>query len=277
LGIGWFSKTIISLETFNILGVIGALVIGVVLGITGGGGSILTVPILVYLLGVMPITATAYSLFIVGITALFGTFRNMMKRMIDFRVAFVFSIPAFIAVYLTRKLIIPSIPTIIFTVQDFVLTKDLAIMIFFAFIMFFSAISMIRIRKNIAVKQVREFNYFIIIIEGFVVGILTGLVGAGGGFLIIPALVLFANLPMKRAVATSLMIISIKSLIGFLGDIGNIEIDWEFLLMFSILSIVGIIIGIYLSNFIDGKKIKKAFGWFVLVMAIYIIIKEILF
>ena len=277
MGIGWFSKTIISLETFNILGVIGALVIGVFLGITGGGGSILTVPILVYLLGVMPIAATAYSLFIVGITALFGTFRNMMKRMIDFRVAFVFSIPAFIAVYLTRKLIIPSIPTIIFTVQDFVLTKDLAIMIFFAFIMFFAAISMIRTRKNIAVKQVREYNSFIIIIEGFVVGILTGLVGAGGGFLIIPALVLFANLPMKRAVATSLMIISIKSLIGFIGDIGNIEIDWEFLLMFSILSIVGIIIGIYLSNFIDGKKIKKAFGWFVLVMAIYIMIKEILF
>ena len=126
-------------------------------------------------------------------------------------------------------------------------------------------------------KLVSEFNYFIIIIEGFVVGILTGLVGAGGGFLIIPALVLFANLPMKRAVATSLMIISIKSLIGFLGDIGNIEIDWEFLIMFSILSIIGIIIGIYLSNFIDGKKIKKAFGWFVLVMAIYIIYKEILF
>ena len=197
--------------------------------------------------------------------------------MIDFRVAFVFSIPAFIAVYLTRKLIIPSIPTIIFTVQDFVLTKDLAIMIFFAFIMFFAGISMLRTRKSIKVKQVSEFNYFIIIIEGFVVGILTGLVGAGGGFLIIPALVLFANLPMKRAVATSLMIISIKSLIGFLGDIGNIEIDWEFLLMFSILSIFGIIIGIYLSNFIDGKKIKKAFGWFVLVMAIYIIIKEILF
>jgi uncharacterized membrane protein YfcA len=277
LGICRCSKTIISLETFNILGVIGALVIGVVLGITGGGGSILTVPILVYLLGVMPITATAYSLFIVGTTALFGTFRNMMKRMIDFRVAFVFSIPAFIAVYLTRKLIIPSIPTIIFTVQDFVLTKDLAIMIFFAFIMFFAGISMLRTRKNIAVKQVSEFNYFIIIIEGFVVGILTGLVGAGGGFLIIPALVLFANLPMKRAVATSLMIISIKSLIGFLGDIGNIEIDWEFLLMFSILSIIGIIIGIYLSNFIDGKKIKKAFGWFVLVMSMYIIFKEILF
>ena len=150
-------------------------------------------------------------------------------------------------------------------------------MIFFAFIMFFAAISMLRTRKNIAVKLVSEFNYFIIIIEGFVVGILTGLVGAGGGFLIIPALVLFANLPMKRAVATSLMIISIKSLIGFLGDIGNIEIDWEFLLIFSILSIIGIIIGIYLSNFIDGKKIKKAFGWFVLVIAIYIIIKEILF
>ena len=163
------------METFNILGVFGALVIGVVLGITGGGGSILTVPILVYLLGVMPITATAYSLFIVGTTALFGTFRNMMKRMIDFRVAFVFSIPAFIAVYFTRKFIIPSIPTIIFTVQDFVLTKDLVIMIFFAFIMFFTGIYMLRTSKSITVKQVSKFNYFIIIIEGFVVGILTSL------------------------------------------------------------------------------------------------------
>ena len=265
------------MDTLSVFGYLGALLVGIILGLIGGGGSILTVPILVYLIGLNPVTATAYSLFIVGITALFGTFRNIMKGTIDFRVAFVFSIPAFIAVYLTRNLIIPSIPIIIFTVQNFVLTKDLAIMIFFAFIMFFSAISMIRTRKNIAVKQVSEFNFFIITIEGFVIGMLTGLVGAGGGFLIIPALVLFANLPMKKAVATSLMIISIKSLIGFLGDIGNIEIDWEFLLMFSILSIIGIIIGIYLNNFIEGKKIKKAFGWFVLVMAIYIIIKEILF
>lgn len=246
------------------------------LGLTGGGGSILTVPILVYLLSINPVTATAYSLFVVGTTALFGTIRNARKGMIEYRIAIVFAIPAFIAVYLTRKLIIPAIPDTIFTLNEFVFTKDLSIMIFFAIIMLLASISMIKEKKKVALKDEVNFNYPTIIIEGFVVGALTGLVGAGGGFLIIPALVLFANLPMKKAVATSLMIIAAKSLIGFLGDIGNIPIDWEFLLIFTTLSIIGIIIGIYLNNFIDGKKLKKGFGWFVLSIAIYIIIKELI-
>ena len=264
------------MDALNIYGLIGALVIGVVLGLTGGGGSILTVPILVYLLSINPVTATAYSLFVVGTTALFGTIRNAQKGMIEYRIAIVFAIPAFIAVYLTRKLIIPAIPDTIFTLNEFVFTKDLSIMILFAIIMLLASISMIKERKEVALKEEVNFNYALIIIEGFVVGALTGLVGAGGGFLIIPALVLFANLPMKKAVATSLMIIAVKSLIGFLGDIGNIPIDWEFLLIFTTLSIIGIIIGIYLNNFIDGKKLKKGFGWFVLSMAIYIIIKELI-
>jgi len=264
------------LDILNIYGLIGALVIGVVLGLTGGGGSILTVPILVYLLSINPVTATAYSLFVVGTTSLFGTIRNAQKGMIEYRIAIVFAIPAFIAVYLTRKLIIPAIPDTIFTLNEFVFTKDLSIMIFFAIIMLLAAISMIKERKEVALKEEVNFNYTLIIIEGFVVGLLTGLVGAGGGFLIVPALVLFANLPMKKAVATSLMIIAAKSLIGFLGDIGNIPIDWEFLLIFTTLSIIGIIIGMYLNNFIDGKKLKKGFGWLVLFIAIYIIIKELI-
>jgi uncharacterized membrane protein YfcA len=257
-------------------GLLGALVIGVVLGLTGGGGSILAVPVLVYILGVNPVTATAYSLFVVGTTALFGAIRNAQKGMIEYRIAFVFAVPAFIAVYLTRKLIIPAIPDTIFMFNEFVFTKDLAVMLFFAFIMLLASISMIRTRKEVAVKEIGIFNYPLMITEGFIVGALTGLVGAGGGFLIIPALVLFANLPMKKAVATSLMIIAIKSLIGFLGDVGNIQINWEFLLLFTAFSIVGIVLGIYLSNFIEGKKLKKAFGWFVLVMAISIIIKELI-
>ena len=149
-------------------------------------------------------------------------------------------------------------------------------MIFFAVIMLAAAISMIRERKEVVLKKDVQFNYPLIIIEGLVVGVLTGLVGAGGGFLIIPALVLFANLPMKKAVATSLMIIAIKSLIGFLGDIGNIKIAWGFLLTFAGLSMIGIVLGIYLNNFIDGKKLKKGFGWFVLAMAIYILLKELI-
>jgi uncharacterized membrane protein YfcA len=263
------------LEPLNIYGVIGALLIGIVLGLTGGGGSILTVPILVYVLSVNPITSTAYSLFVVGSTALVGTIRNAQKGMIEYKTAFVFAIPAFIAVFLTRKFIIPSIPDVIFNFNDFVFTKDLSIMIFFAILMFSASISMIKGRKEVKIKKDIVFNYPLIIIEGFVVGILTGLVGAGGGFLIIPALVLFANLPMKRAVATSLLIIAVKSLIGFLGDFGNIDINWSFLLSFTSISVLGIIAGIWLNNFIDGKKLKKLFGYFVLLMSIFIFIKEL--
>ena len=263
------------MEPLNIYGVIGALLIGIVLGLTGGGGSILTVPILVYVLSVNPITSTAYSLFVVGSTALVGTIRNAQKGMIEYKTAFVFAIPAFIAVFLTRKFIIPSIPDVIFNFNDFVFTKDLSIMIFFAILMFSASISMIKERKEVKIKKDIVFNYPLIIIEGFVVGILTGLVGAGGGFLIIPALVLFANLPMKRAVATSLLIIAVKSLIGFLGDFGNIDINWSFLLSFTSISVLGIIAGIWLNNFIDGKKLKKLFGYFVLLMSIFIIIKEL--
>jgi len=263
------------LELLNIYGAIGALLIGIVLGLTGGGGSILTVPIMVYVLSVNPITSTAYSLFMVGSTALVGTIRNAQKGMIEYKTAIVFAIPAFIAVFLTRKFIIPSIPDVLFKFNNFVFTKDLVIMVFFAILMLFASISMIKGRKEVEIKKDTAFNYPLIIIEGFVVGILTGLVGAGGGFLIIPALVLFANLPMKRAVATSLLIIAVKSLIGFLGDIGNIVIDWPFLLSFTSLSVVGIIVGIWLNNFIDGKKLKKAFGYFILLMSIFIIIKEL--
>ena len=262
------------MESFNIYGVVGALLIGIVLGLTGGGGSILTIPVLVYLLSVNPVTATAYSLFIVGSTALVGAIRNAQLGMIEYKVGVVFAIPAFISVYLTRRFLLPAIPDEIFSVNNFVFTKDLGIMIFFAIIMLAASVSMIRGRKEVEKKEDSKFNYPLIIIEGLVVGVLTGLVGAGGGFLIIPALIIFANIPMKKAVATSLMIIAIKSLIGFLGDIGNIEINWTFLLSFAGLSMLGIILGIYLNNFIDGKKLKKGFGWFVLIMAVYIILKE---
>ena len=230
---------------------------------------------MVYVLSVNPVTSTAYSLFVVGSTALAGSIRNAKKGMIEYRTAIVFAIPAFIAVFLTRKFIIPSIPDILFNFNNFVVSKDLAIMVFFAILMLFASIYMIKGRKEVEVKKDVKFNYPLIIIEGFVVGILTGLVGAGGGFLIIPALVLFANLPMKRAVATSLLIIAVKSLFGFLGDIGNVDINWDFLLSFTSLSVVGIIIGIWLNNFIDGKKLKRAFGYFVLIMSIFIIVKEL--
>lgn len=260
----------------DLLGYLGALIIGVVLGLIGGGGSILTVPVLVYLLYINPITATAYSLFIVGVSALVGALRNIQKGLVDFKTAIVFAIPAFIAVYLTRRFLVPAIPDNLFNIGDILITKNIAIMLFFAIIMLLASISMIRSNGKQTSEETKvQYNYPLIIVEGLTVGVLTGVVGAGGGFLIIPALVLFAKLPMKKAVATSLLIIAIKSLIGFIGDVENIHIDWKFLLSFTAISVIGMFVGIWLNNFIDGKKLKKSFGWFVLVMAIYIIYKEI--
>lgn len=264
------------MEIIEILGYVGALVIGLTLGLIGGGGSILTVPILVYALALNPVIATAYSLFVVGTTSLVGAVKNMRKGMVDFKTAIIFAIPAFIAVYLTRAFLIPAIPVELFEVNGFTVTKNLGIMLFFAIIMLLASISMIRNKRPEGDENsVISYNYPLIIIEGFIVGTITGIVGAGGGFLIIPALVLLAKLPMKKAVATSLFIIAIKSLIGFIGDVQNLDIDWTFLSIFTAISVVGIFLGIWLNKFIDGKKLKKAFGWFVLVMGIYIIYKEI--
>ena len=259
----------------EIVGYFGALLIGLVLGLLGGGGSILTVPIMHYILGYSAVTSTAYSLFVVGSSALVGAGRNAMKGMVDFKTGIVFSIPAFITVYLTRKYLVPAIPSELFSVGDFVVTKSIALMVFFAIVMILASYTMIKGRKESTEQEPIKNYHFKLVIQGIFIGIISGLVGAGGGFLIIPALVLMARLPMKRAVATSLMIIAINSLIGFLGDVQNIEIDWSFLLVFTSLSIIGIFIGIYLNKFIDGKKLKKGFGWFVLVMGIYIVLKEI--
>ena len=260
------------------LGLFGALLIGIVLGLIGGGGSILTVPVFVYVLGVNPVLATAYSLFVVGSSALVGAVRNAQKNLVDFRTGIIFAIPAFIGVYLARKYILNIIPDELFYINDFLLTKDVSIMLFFALLMLLAAFFMISGQIEDHNESEVRYNIPILIIEGLVVGILTGLVGAGGGFLIIPALVLFARLPMKKAVATSLMIIAIKSLFGFIGDIQNqnFEIDWSLLLLFTLISIAGIFIGLYLNNFIDGKKLKKGFGWFILIMSVYIFIKEII-
>ena len=263
------------MEIIEIIGYLCALMVGVVLGLIGGGGSILTVPVLVYLFSLSPIVATGYSLFVVGTAALFGAIRNMKKKLVDFKTAFIFATPAFISVYLTRRFVLPAIPENLFEWNGFIFTKEIAIMLFFAIVMLAASITMI-VNKRPEPKSGEKisYNYPLIIIQGIFLGFVTGAVGAGGGFLIIPALVLLAKLPMKKAVATSLLIIAVNSLIGFTGDIANLDIDWKFLLIFTSIAVVGIFIGIKLNTFIDGKKLKKGFGWFVLLMGIYIIFKE---
>ena len=261
-----------------IIGFAAAILIGISLGLIGGGGSILTVPVLVYILGVDPVLATAYSLFVVGSTSLVGAGTYMKKGLVNYKTALVFAIPSFIAVFLTRKFLVPALPDPLFTVGEAIITKNIGIMVFFALIMLAASFSMIRGKKggDAADEEEVKFNFPMIALEGSVVGVITGIVGAGGGFLIIPALVILAKLPMKMAVGTSLLIIAAKSLIGFLGDLSSQTIDWQMLLIFTSLSIVGIFIGSALSKKINEKILKTGFGWFVLVMGIYIITKELL-
>lgn len=263
----------------EILGYLLSIMIGVSLGLIGGGGSILTVPVLVYVMGISPVLSTAYSLFIVGLTALVGSFSYGKKGLLDYKTAAIFGIPSIATVYATRKFVVPVIPDPVFHFGTTIVTKDLFIMVLFAILMVAASISMIRDKKSgdDDEQRVKHYNYPLIFAEGIVVGALTGLVGAGGGFLIIPALVLLAGLPMKQAVGTSLLIIAAKSLLGFLGDIGHQVIDWKFLFLFSLFAIAGIFVGTALSRRISGAKLKPAFGWFVLVMGIYIIAKEVFF
>jgi uncharacterized membrane protein YfcA len=256
----------------EILGYVGALFIGLVLGLTGGGGSILTVPILVYLMSISPVTATAYSLFIVGTTSTFGAIQNYRKNLVDIKNGFVFAIPSFVAVYLTRKFIVPRIPEIIIE-SPILITKDTFLMLFFAVIMVFGALSVLK-KKTQNTNNEEKRNLILIGIQTFTIGIIIGLVGAGGGFLIIPSLILFAKLPMRKAVGTSLFIIAMNSLVGFIGDVQNLEIDWMFLLIFSAISVVGIFTGMYLTKYTNESQLKKIFAYFVLVMAAIILLKE---
>lgn len=263
-----------------ILGYLLAALVGISLGLIGSGGSILTVPILVYIMGVDPVLATAYSLFIVGSTALVGGIQSATQKRVDFKTVLIFGIPSIVAVYATRLWLVPLIPKEVANIGSIVITKPIALMLLFAVVMILASVSMIKPGKKQATDEnlPMQYNYPMILLEGSLVGVLTGLVGAGGGFLIIPALVILAKMPMKLAVGTSLFIIAAKSLIGFTGDLqGSEVIDWTLLLTFTGFAVVGIFAGIFLSKKIPGEKLKTAFGWFVLIMGIYIIIKELFF
>lgn len=265
------------MELLEIFGYASALIIGISLGIIGGGGSILAVPVLAYLFSVDEKVATAYSLFIVGASALVGGIKQHLKGYVDWKTAIVFGIPAIIGVSIVRHYVVPALPEILFTIDDFQFTRRMAMFGLFAVLMIPAAFSMLKERQTKTQKGdgTVKYNYPLILIEGLLVGGITGMIGAGGGFLIIPALVILANIEMKVAVGTSLVIIAFKSLLGFfLGDAFTMEIDWMFLSIFTGISFVGILIGSYLSNFIDGKKLKKGFGYFIFVMAIFIFYME---
>ncbi|MCW3161635.1 sulfite exporter TauE/SafE family protein [Chryseobacterium oryctis] len=263
----------------EIFGYIASVLIGVSLGLVGSGGSILTIPVLVYLFGIDAFIATEYSLFIVGISSVAGSVSYLKKGLVDLKTALVFGIPSIISIFLTRSYLLPLIPIEVFRIGNFILTKDIFLLLIFAVLMIIASFKMIQKSSlsTIEVAHSHKNSIFKAAGEGSAVGILTGLVGAGGGFMIIPTLVNLLKIPMKVAIGTSLVIVSLNSLIGFFSAMNHSEIDWSLLISISVIAIIGIIIGSYLSKKIDGKKLKPAFGWFVLIMGIYIIIKEIFF
>jgi uncharacterized membrane protein YfcA len=260
-----------------IAGYFASILIGISLGLIGGGGSILTVPVLFYLFKVDPLLATVYSLFVVGISSLVGAFQKNKDGLIDFKTAVLFGIPSILSVFITRKLIVPLIPDALGSIYGFEISKGFLMMLFFASLMIAASFSMIRTNNKQTITEKGQKNYIKIAIQGLFVGMITGLVGAGGGFLIIPALLLLCHLPMKKAVGTALLIIAVNSLLGFSVDFySGVKIDWTLLLSVTSLAIGGIFIGNLLSKKIDGNQLKKGFGWFVLSMGVFIIVELLL-
>ncbi|MEK7727983.1 MAG: sulfite exporter TauE/SafE family protein [candidate division KSB1 bacterium] len=263
-----------------LLGYAAMLLLGVVLGLIGAGGSILTVPVLVYLLAIPASQATGYSLAIVGATALAGAVEYLRRGQSHPRMAVIFGTPAILGVYLTRRYIFPAVPDPVAQFENFVLGKDVMVMLVFAAFMLLTAIAMIRNRGAEATAESAprtiKMNYPMLLVAGFAVGIVTGFVGAGGGFMILPVLVLLGGLPMKIAIGTDLLIIAAKSLLGFIGEAQVApHIDYGFVALITLLPLAGIVLGTFLNKHVPAARLKTAFGYFVLVMGIYIVVKEL--
>lgn len=261
------------LETF-----IASLGIGLSLGLIGAGGSILTIPVFVYILKKDPVSSSVYSMFVVGISSMAGSIQSILNKLVDFKAVLSFGIPSVIGVFVARKTIFPIIPDELFSIGSFTLSKGMLLMLSLSSLMVLAARRMLKP----AIKDDRDepedkHRKISLLIRGLLVGIVTGLLGIGGGFLIVPALYLFVNLPVKKAIGTALLVITINSLFSFINSYSSTDIEWHLLIKFSMGAILGIIIGTQLSRKISGDYLKKTFGWVILAMSFYIVYKEFFF
>jgi len=258
----------------EILGYIASLLIGLALGLLGGGGSILAIPVLIYLFAIEPVRASAYSLFIVGTASLMGTIGKHNEGNVSVRTGVLFGIPTVLAIFSTRKWFLPMIPDVLYQAGGFVLTKRLFMMGFFILLMFAAALSMIR-RRSAQQPPPSRRPFSQIALQGVSIGFITGLVGVGGGFLIVPALIMLTGLPYKLAVGTSLLVIAMNCLAGFMGDALNYAMDWPFLLLITGLAVIGMIIGSRMARRVPGATLKRSLGWFILAVAIWVLYREL--
>ncbi len=264
------------MDILHVLGYLGAVATGLVLGMLGGGGALLSIPVLVYLFHIEPALATSYSLSLIGVTAISGVYQNIRKKLIDYNAALYYGVPSVISVYSVRRWVMPNLPKVIFTVGGFAVDKNLFILIVLAIVMLIAAYKMITSANNDGKETEHVVNHWRLAFFAVFIGAFLGLVGAGGGFLMVPALMYFANVHTKKAIGTSLLLVAINSFIGFLGDMrSHVQIDWPFFFTFLFFSITGVLIGHYLATYIHNNKLKRAFGWFILITAVFIVVKEL--
>jgi uncharacterized protein len=256
----------------HITGYFFSILIGFSLGILGGGGSILTIPVLVYFFGIDPVIATTYSLFIVGLTAVSGSITNYRMNNVDYRTVVLFGTPSIAVLFIVRKWLVNLIPSTIFKSGDFIITKSMFIMIIFSALMLISGLSMIKATTYSPSKEKQSFTK--LIIQGCITGAVTGFIGIGGGFIIVPSLVLFAGLSMKKAIGTSLTIITINCIVGLVSNLTAAQsVNFVFLSTFSALAILGILAGTWATRFIPEKRLKPFFGWIILAMSVIVFLK----
>jgi len=255
-----------------------SLGIGLSLGLIGAGGSILTIPVFVYILKKDPVSSSVYSMFVVGISSMAGSIQSIFNKLVDFKAVLTFGIPSVIGVFIARKTIFPVIPDELFSIGSFILSKNMFLMLCLSALMFLAARRMLKpaIKKDQVGQEDKQVKISLLL-RGLLVGMVTGLLGIGGGFLIVPALYLLVNLPVKKAIGTALLIITINSLFSFLNSYASMEIEWLLLIKFSMGAVLGIIIGTKLSRKIPGNYLKKTFGWVILSMSFYIVCKEFFF
>lgn len=264
------------MDIYMVLGYAGAALTGFVLGLLGGGGALFSIPVLVYLFHLDASVATGYSLFLVAVTASIGAAQNIQKKLVDYQAVLYYGIPSVISVYCMRRFVMPNLPDVIFSMGTYLVDRNHFILYVLSIVMAGAGYKMYTVKAAASENGVQHANHYIkLMFIAVIIGSFLGLVGAGGGFLMIPALVYFANLPMKRAVSTSLVLVAINSSIGFLGDVhSNQNMDWQFLFLFSSFSVTGFFMGFYLQSKIDGQRLKKYFGVFMMLMAVFIVMKE---
>jgi len=222
-----------------------------------------------------PLVATTGSLFVVGSTALVGAIANARKKMVDFKTGILFAAPSFVGVFAARHFILPKLPEIIYAQNDIVVTKALLVMGAFAILMILASRAMIRAGAPSSLATAgNQAGLAGIVWYGFLVGITTGFVGAGGGFLIIPALVVLLKLPMKIAVGTSLAIITANSLFGFAISANALTLGWRVLTIISGIGAIGIFVGQAMSASINERTLKKGFGYFVLFVGSLVLVDQ---